>query len=160
MKRLRTVKWGLLVSVLAVLGMSSAAFASYADANELELVIDVFDGNVFIVGNDANDIAGFEFKSPGAQIQDGNYAPTGLFLVHMTATQTCSEFNLMGGSYVDGQYPLGTIWGGGTNWTFSYNFVGKTVPPQSQDDVTYIPEPATMSLLAVGGLAALLRRRR
>jgi hypothetical protein len=31
---------------------------------------------------------------------------------------------------------------------------------ESYGDVTPIPEPATMSLLALGGLGALLRRRR
>ena len=154
-------RWVLILALVAPLSMSLPAFSqSYADAGELELVIDISDGNVYIDGNGATNIAGFEFKSPQSQIQDGNYVATGEFMVTMLAPATCSEFDLMGGSDLDGLYPVGTIWGGGMNWTFSYNHAGETVPPQSQDDVTYIPEPATMSLVGLGACMVLFRRRR
>ena len=127
-------------------------------AGELELVIDTSTGEVSIVANGATNIAGFELRSPGGDLITGNYTDTGAFQVDLQAAGGASEFNLAGGSSLDGIYSLGLIWGGGMDWTFSYNHVDDTAPAHSQDDVTYMPEPATMSLLFLGGLA-LLRRR-
>ena len=56
------------------------------------------------------------------------------------------------GGQVTGQGVLVGIWADGTHWTTAVsNWHGATI--------LLVPEPATLSLLAVGGLALLRRKR-
>ncbi len=49
----------------------------------------------------------------------------------------------------------------GTEGTFTFNFGdGSANPPSVVSGSVGVPEPATMSLLAIGGVAALIRRKR
>ena len=140
------------------------AYGTYATdlpppSGELELVIDYVTGEVSIVANSATNVAGFEFKSPDGSIITGSLGTTGQFSMNLATSLAATEFNLSGGSALDGTYSLGNIFAGNQNWTFGYNFVGGTLT-QTTDDVTYVPEPATLSLVVLGGLGLLLRRRR
>ena len=143
------------------LSLMCNAYCSWATdlpppSGELELVIDYVTGEVSIVANSATNVAGFEFKSPDGSIITGSLGTTGQFSMNLATSLAATEFNLSGGSALDGTYSLGLIFAGAQNWTFGYNFVGGTLT-QSTDDVTYIPEPATLVLL--GAAVPLVLRR-
>ena len=126
-----------LVGAITADGNATNSGAAYVFEVPLGLVIDVSNGHVYLDATHAADIAGFEFKSPGSQILTGNYSATGEFAVDIQTAGSCTEFNLSGGSSPNGTYDLGAIWGGGMGWTFTYNHVGITAPPHSQDHVMY-----------------------
>jgi hypothetical protein len=57
---------------------------------------------------------------------------------------------------LDGELILDAGFAGDQDLAFEYGTVAGT----SIGDIQYVPEPATMSLLAIGGIAALIRRKR
>ena len=129
-------------------------------AGDMELVIDITDGHVYLVANSATNISGFEFGSPGEQCWDGNYTPTGVFAIDVVEAGGGTEFSFSGEN-INGTYSLGLIWGGGMDWEFGWGWhEGATVGPGTTHVITYIPEPASASVLFLGAVALLRRRKK
>jgi hypothetical protein len=84
----------------------------------------------------------------------GTYSGSSLTLT-CTATQTNNAANTISYTYTDSAPQTGSYFG----YFTSFSNGGNTMTV-NYDNLSVTPEPATMSLLVLGGLAALRRRMR
>jgi len=145
-------------------GMGGAnwfVMGSTADANAIDNaivtspVINISDSGV--VAADSDDFWDLDFSSSAHPLT-------------LEGGDTNVHFGTMGGGTVHSGLELGAVndsvrieWSGWTNWSSAWRGEStESLKPlvAVSEELTVVPEPATMGLLALGGLAMLRRRRR
>jgi len=159
---------GITYCMVAALVCFGAAASARADimleapaSGAAEIEVDVTTGVITIVGN-AVDLTGYSITSAsGSLIADGDgvAAPFMFYLSdtadEVTAAILGADVSLPPPLLLDARFDIT----GTQDLAFEYGLAGSTggaVP----GDVIYVPEPVTLTLLGMGGLALLRRRRR
>jgi len=134
-----------------------------AAAGTIDLIVDVVTGDVSLdVASGGVSINSFQVVSVdlGLTVDGMNPPPNVLAVSFGSTTQFYAEGSMSDTLLAGGMYSLGDIYDvlkGKTDLTFEYaSTTLGTVP----GDVIYVPEPATMALLGLGGLVVMIRRRR
>jgi len=129
-----------------------------ADPNQIDLIVDLATGDVTLDGHAAA-ISGLQIFSAGGGLRAGDLAPAVLQFVIATNPTTYAE-GAFANIAVDGLVPLGVLYDvliGARDVEFAYTVLGQ---PTVTGNVIYIPEPATLTLLAWIAPQWLRRRRR
>ena len=144
-------------------GILPAALPADGDEDGVSLVVDFDTGEVTIVGDDLDpeELIGFEITSvAGSLLGDSFAGVAGLTTLagrdDVIAAGTVGGFLEVGGEGLS----LGSIFGrfAAQDLTFAYAASGGGSPIVGA--ITYVPEPATAGVAAVGALGLLARRRR
>ena len=143
---------------------TSAGEAEAPSAGEVELHVDVITGEMWLVGNAAT-LSGYSITSTAGTLipdGDGNATPFQFYLSNVANDIAAASVGQ--GVLVDGELALDATFDVTPplslppDLIFSYGVYGQGGSLSGQ--VVVVPEPATLSLLALGGLAVLRRRRR
>jgi hypothetical protein len=116
-------------------------------------------GSIFGAGDQSfylSDGIGYDLGSPGYSPNAPEGISLGVFVVNITGVEAEGIHTITGGGFTDflgepGAGPDGTLLGTSGN-------DGISIPDFSFEVI--VPEPATMSLLVLGGLSVLARRKR
>lgn len=156
-----------MVAALVCFGAVTSARADIIDglpaAGAVELVVDITTGVMKVEGNVAGGVSlsGYSITSASSSLVadgDGAAAPFTFYLSNTTADVTAG--NLAGSVAVPPPLTLdaGFNTAGSQDLVFNYSKAG--VGGSISGAVIYVPEPVTLTLLGIGGLALLRRRRR
>lgn len=132
---------------------------------EIEIVVDYTTGVVTIVANNCT-VVGLEILSASSGLIPANWdslldqgvasAWTELGSVAWNLTESGFTSYLL-----DGSYNIGAIYDTTADpRDLLFSYLDSVTWTPVYEDVTYVPEPATLSLLVLGGIGVLLRRRR
>lgn len=143
-------------------GAISQLLAADPGPGEIDLIVNWGTGEITLDANNAT-IGGFQIQSPDDGLVSANMAPPKVLAFGIGAPD--DGFYAEGtftDTLVNGLISLGNIYDTGDDFRdlqFSYGLLGGTAGP---GDVSYIPEPSSMVLLAFGlmGLAFIGWRRR
>ena len=143
-------------------GSDSDSSAEAPSAGTVELHVNAVTGEMWLVGNGAT-LSGYSITSAaGSLVPDGDgAAPFQFYLAN--ETDDISAASLGVGVLVDGELALGAAFDTTPplslppDLMFSYGVFGQG--GSVSGDVILVPEPATLGLLAMGGLAMMRRRR-
>ncbi len=124
-------------------------------AGELELEVDLTTGVITVIANNAS-VGAFQIDSASDGLSSGVGAAGALTFVLQSTTDKYAEGHL-GNLTLDGEYELDVTWDKvSQDLTFAYGAAGSTA---GAGTVTYVPEPATMAILALGGVGLLRKRK-
>jgi len=129
---------------------SSGASAALAAAGAIDLIVDLATGEVVLDGNAAA-ISGLQIYSAGGGLVAGDLAPEILQFVIATNSSTYAE-GAFANVEVNGLVSLGVLYdvaAEARDLSFEFTVLGQ---PTVAGRVVYIPEPASLVLLAAGGL--------
>jgi len=134
-----------------------AAAVAKTDPGQIDLVVDLNTGEVLLDGNAAQ-ASGIQVYSAGGSLIAQDLAPAILQFVISTNNTTYAEgaFANIGGN---GLVSLGILYdllSDERDLSFEYTMLGQ---PTGTGRVIYIPEPASMVLIAIGGLMMFQRQR-
>ncbi len=148
----------LLGVVFLVSGVANAAIIE-PGVGELDLIVDYDSGSITIVANAAN-ITTLEIKSALDNLEVNTAAtPKLLAMITGNATDIYGEMS-MGGTVANTTKVLDVTYNttlDDRDLLFRYGPTGQSVVT---GNVYYVPEPATMALLGLGGLFMIRRRRK
>ena len=137
-----------------------AGAANAPPAGTVELHVDVVSGEMWLVGNAAT-LSGYNITSAAGSLVpdgDGAAAPFQSYLSNLAGDITAAS--LGAGVLIDGDLALDAAYdtAGPMDLAFSYGVYGQG--GSLDGSVVVVPEPAALSLLALGALAMLRRKRR
>ena len=139
-------------------GSAPAGSAEAPPAGAVELHVDVSTGEMWLVGNAAT-LSGYNITSTAGSLvpdADGLAAPFQVYLANEAGDISAASVGV--GVLIDGDLTLDAAYDASEpmDLAFSYGVYGQGGSRSGQ--IVTVPEPATLSLLTLGGLAMLRRR--
>lgn len=161
----------MLTALLVVLSIAAVASAGPIESGNADLIYDRLTGQVILdaAGDSEEKILSFVLINDGSA--DFNTAETNFPFI-VTSTNTDNTTSQIGQSDVlevgfTGAHDLGQVFPTGfADASALYKYLEEATYASSvgggerEFDLQVVPEPATMGVLAIGGLGVLLRRRR
>ena len=149
--------WAALLVAVSMMAGSTAWAAP--QAGEMELEVDIESGSISLLGNSVNS-SGFSISSASGSLTpdlSNSPAPFQGYLSNTTSLASAFSFT---GVPIDGVFSLGIGYDtqGTQDLVFGYGIAGQA--GEVSGIVAYIPEPASLVLIGLGGLALATRRRR
>lgn len=128
-------------------------------SGEMQLVVDIVTGQMKFVGNAAQ-VNNWDIWSPSGSLMadaDGNAGPWAGYLINNTS-EIAAYTGIGSFVNVDGDMLLDSAFNVGGTMDFQFLYAG-TDGNLITGDVVAVPEPATLAMLTLGGLAVIRRRR-
>ena len=147
-----------LLAVIAVANYNTVVTGP--EAGEVELVVDYTTGEVWLDANSVSAMNAYSIHSDLGDIVPGNHSNPFSWMAAGALTGYDLDMFTTSPSAKDGLYSLGLIYNTSNDNRDLEFYWGDGTPTQIEGYVTYVPEPATLSLLVLGGIGVLLRRRR